>query len=96
MQMFWDIVNWAIIYLVLFMGFSMLPLGVGSHETLIQFCEEDVDYSAHDSDMKMTCFPGYSFYRTVMQSFGELFLEVRPPFESSLFCHVFACFGAVH
>lgn len=84
-QMLRDIVNWISIYVVLFMSLAMLPLGIGVHETLIQHCKEGVDYSAHESDMKMTCFEGYSFYRTVLQSFGELFPEVTTFYTSKLF-----------
>ena len=74
-EMMRDMIDWIVLYGMLLMAMAMLPLGIGEYETLIQHCEQDVDYSAHDSDIKMMCFWGYSFYKTVFQSFGELFLE---------------------
>ena len=75
LQMTGDMMQWGMIYVILVVAMAMGPLGVADPQTLIQSCDEENDWSAHDSDMKMTCFPGYNLYRTFFQSFGELFLE---------------------
>ena len=72
-----DVVKWLAIYVILYLSSVMLVLGVADRQTLILSCEHDTDFGEHSSDLYMQCANSrfYLFFRTIFQSFGELFLE---------------------
>ena len=71
----YDVCQWLVIYFVLLFASIMLVIGVFDPSTVIENCDDEMDFSEHSSDMYLQCKWEYVFLRTIFQSFGELFLE---------------------
>jgi hypothetical protein len=83
-----EVRNWSFIYLVATVAFSVLLYGSGDHRGALDNCHvlnvktynskpkaDTLPSSAASGYMFSECLPQWWFFRTVLQGFGELFIE---------------------